>query len=50
MSELKINPGPGYRVYFGQDGDEVVLLCGGTKATQKEDIRAAKKYWSDYNA
>ena len=50
VSELKIDFGPGYRVYFGQDGDEVVLLCGGTKATQGQDIRTAKEYWRDYNA
>jgi putative addiction module killer protein len=50
VSELKVDFGPGYRVYFGQDGDEVVLLYGGTKKTQAQDINTAKEYWRDYNA
>lgn len=50
VHELKINFGPGYRVYFGQDGDEVILLGGGTKKTQPKDIVAAKDNWRDYNA
>lgn len=49
VSELKIDYGPGYRVYFGQDGDEIViLLCGGDKSTQDEDIKKAKEYWQIY--
>jgi putative addiction module killer protein len=48
--ELKIHVGPGWRIYFGQDGDLIVLLNGGTKRTQKRDIITAKKYWRDYNA
>ena len=48
--ELKIDIGPGYRVYYGKDGDLVVLLLGGTKKTQKRDIKTAKSYWTDYNA
>lgn len=49
MTELKINYGPGYRVYFGQDGDTiVVLLCGGDKSTQASDIKKAQAYWADY--
>ena len=48
--ELKIDFGPGFRVYFGQDGDLVVLLGGGTKATQSPDITAAKERWRKYNA
>lgn len=44
VSELRINFGPGYRVYFVQDGTVVyVLLCGGDKSTQDQDIRLAKK-------
>lgn len=50
VSELKIDFGPGYRVYFGQDGEEVILLCGGTKKSQAADITAANGYWRDYNA
>lgn len=48
--ELRIDVGPGYRVYFGQDGDIVVLLGGGTKKTQARDIATAKTHWSYYNA
>lgn len=44
LSELKINSGPGYRIYFLQSGSElIVLLCGGDKSTQGKDIAAAKK-------
>jgi putative addiction module killer protein len=50
VSELVIDFGPGYRVYFGQDGDEVILLSGGTKRGQSRDIAEAQKYWRDYNA
>jgi putative addiction module killer protein len=50
VSELVIDVGPGWRVYFGQDGDTVVLLTGGTKKTQLKDIANAKKFWRDYRA
>ncbi len=47
--ELRINFGPGYRVYFGRDGDTlVILLCGGNKKSQENDIAVAKQYWRDY--
>lgn len=47
--ELKIDYGPGYRVYFGQVGAKlVILLCGGDKSSQSEDIRRAIEYWEDY--
>lgn len=47
--ELKIDYGPGYRVYFGQVGSIIViLLCGGEKSTQKQDILRAKEYWRNY--
>jgi putative addiction module killer protein len=47
--ELKINYGPGYRVYFGQVGTKlIILLCGGDKNSQSEDIRRAIEYWEDY--
>lgn len=47
--ELRLTFGPGYRVYFGEDGDTiVVLLCGGDKSTQKKDIETAKAYWKEY--
>ncbi len=49
VMELKIDIGPGYRVYFGQDGDKVVvLLVGGNKKTQSSDIKRAQEYWDDY--
>jgi len=47
--ELRIDHGPGYRVYCGQDGNALVLLlCGGDKRTQKRDIEVAHGYWQDY--
>lgn len=49
--EMRFMFGSGYRVYFGMDGDSVVLLLsGGDKNSQTSDIRTAQKYWSDYNA
>jgi putative addiction module killer protein len=51
VSERRIPFGPGYRLYFGQDGDRlVILLCGGTKTRQSKDIAQAKAYWDDYKA
>jgi putative addiction module killer protein len=46
--ESRIDFGPGYRIYYGIDGDEVILLCGGDKSTQAADIFRAKGYWKDY--
>lgn len=47
--ECRIDFGPGYRIYFGRDGDRlVILLAGGTKKHQQEDIRRAKAAWEDY--
>ena len=49
VSEYKIDFGPGYRIYFAMDGQMlVILLCGGTKKRQQNDIEAAKAFWSDY--
>jgi putative addiction module killer protein len=50
VSELRVDVDDGYRIYFGQDGDLIILLAGGTKKTQKADIKKAKGYWRDYNA
>ena len=49
--ELRIDWGPGYRVYFSRIGQVVVLLlCGGDKRTQQKDIDRAKAYLKDYKA
>ena len=49
--EYKIDFGPGYRVYFGRDGDVlIVLLTGGTKKRQQRDIKSAIAFWADYKA
>lgn len=49
VSERRIDFGPGYRVYFGQDGQRLVILfLGGTKKRQQRDIAQAKAYWRDY--
>lgn len=51
VAEYKIDFGGGYRIYFGQDGMElIVLLAGGTKRTQGKDILLAQKYWQLYKA
>jgi len=51
VHELRIDYGPGYRIYFGNDGKVlVILLCGGTKRRQEKDIKKAKEYWQDYKA
>jgi putative addiction module killer protein len=47
--EIKIDVGPGYRVYYAQAGQTIVLLlCGGDKRTQDADIERAIGYWEDY--
>jgi putative addiction module killer protein len=49
--ERRIAFGPGYRVYFGRDGDRlVILLGGGHKTGQQEDIATAQARWRDYKA
>ncbi len=49
VSELRMFFGPGYRVYFGETAQSiVVLLCGGDKGSQKKDIKQAKTYWKEY--
>lgn len=49
ISELRMFFGPGYRVYFGEEGDNIVLLlCGGDKSSQTQDIEAAKAYWKEH--
>jgi putative addiction module killer protein len=47
--EYRIDFGPGYRIYFGKDGDRLVILVeGGTKKRQQEDIKTAMARWQDY--
>jgi len=47
--ELRIDVGPGYRIYYAIAGSQVVLLlCGGDKRCQTADIRAAKAHWKEY--
>ncbi len=51
VSEYRIDFGPGYRVYFGQAGDAlVILLGGGTKKRQRRDISNAQKLWAEYKS
>lgn len=49
VSELRVDIGGGYRVYFGQHGQTlIILLCGGDKGSQQTDITRAKAYWIDW--
>ena len=49
VSELRIDWGPGYRVYFGRDGRTlIVLVCGGDKRKQRTDIKRAVELWQEY--
>ena len=49
--ELRIHIGSGYRVYYGREGkDVVILLCGGDKVSQARDIERAQAYWGDYRS
>lgn len=49
ISELKIDHGPGYRLYYAMSGATVVLLLvGGDKSTQQQDIQKAKQFWREF--
>ncbi len=51
VQERRLDFGPGYRVYFAEEGEAVVLLlCGGSKSSQRKDINQARSYWQDYQA
>lgn len=48
---MRVDYGPGYRIYYGRDGAEIViLLVGGDKRRQDCDIQTATEYWADYQA
>ena len=49
MFENQVDFGPGYRIYFGKDGDQLIILVGGgSKKRQQADIQAAQARWQDY--
>jgi putative addiction module killer protein len=49
VCEYRVNFGPGYRLYFGRDGERlVILLGGGAKKRQNQDIQLAIRRWEDY--
>jgi putative addiction module killer protein len=51
ISELRIDYGPGYRVYYLKDGDQLILLlCGGDKSSQDKDIKEAHRIVEDWKA
>jgi putative addiction module killer protein len=48
ICELKLDFGSGFRIYFAEEGDVIViLLCGGNKSSQVKDIKTAKMYWQE---
>ena len=51
VNELRIPYGPGYRVYYGRQGNAIViLLCGGNKGNQRRDIPQAQRHWEDFQS
>jgi putative addiction module killer protein len=47
--EMRVDAGPGYRIYYAITGrDRVLLLCGGDKRRQWDDVQRAVEYWKDY--
>ena len=49
--ELRLDFGPGYRIYFAKEGEAIVILLGGgSKKRQQQDIAAAKELWHEYSA
>jgi putative addiction module killer protein len=51
VMEFRFHFGPGYRVYFARSGTRlIILLCGGEKSSQANDIERAKEYWADWKS
>jgi putative addiction module killer protein len=50
LCELRIDVGPGYRIYLAREGRKWLLLCGGDKSRQQADIRRAHEFWQDHKA
>ena len=51
VMEMRVSVGPGYRLYYALDGEEVILLLvGGSKSTQSKDIRRAHEFWKSHKA
>ncbi len=48
--EIKIDYGPGYRVYFGRSKNRIILLIGGDKSSQNRNIKKAKEFWRVYES
>ena len=48
VAELRLDFGPGYRVYFAELADRLILLAAGNKSTQQRDIKRAQVYWAEY--
>lgn len=49
VNEFRIDFGPGYRIYLGRDGEDlIILLAGGAKSRQQKDIATAQARWTDY--
>ena len=49
VKEYRIDFGPGYRIYFGREGEMIIILLGGgTKRRQQQDIATAHRQWNDY--
>jgi len=47
--ELRFHFGSGFRVYYGEVNNQIILLlCGGEKSSQKKDVKKAKVYWKDF--
>ncbi len=48
VCELRIHYGAGYRIYFAEQEETIILLIGGSKKTQSKDIQKSKKYWEEF--